>query len=703
MLSRGPRSAVVTFTSIAVVVLVYACLAYARRWISDDGLIAVRTVRELLAGHGPTFNAFERAEANTSTLWTYILALGAVLSRQDVSSVAVALGGVLAVLGVAIAMDGSRRWHRARGSTAPLVPFGVLVVIGAFPFWDFATSGLESGLVACWLASVWWLLVHLLERPRWRVQLATVVVFGLGPLVRPDFALVTAVMFVAQVALAWPLSRRAIVALAAAGAALPVAYEIFRAGYYGTLVPLPALAKGASGSAWVRGFDYIRDFAQPHLVLVPIGLAILLGIVARKHVSLARRDRFVLAAPVIAGALLIGFVARVGGDFMHGRMCLPPLFLAMMPVALVPWQHVSRRFVIAMAVWTIAVAIWRGDGKRHTLARMVEDERYGYALWTKDDHPDEAAYRNAEHSPLEAIDRAHDAKQRRLLSEGGVDVPMSATIPGSIVLAVGRLGAGGVVTPLDAIVADTLGLANPLGARITATQPGITGHEKSLPWPWLYADFGDPSGDPGPQRLAIAAARHAMTCGALRELLESVREPLTWSRFWANLTGSVRRTRLVIPSDPFEADAAFCGDTALAKPTASSSYEQEGWSVANAVDSRLDSTAASMGFASMGGEPQWIELDTVRPRAVSHVTLYPRTDGPSAGMGFPIDFQIQVWDGARWIDRVTKVGYENPGATPQDFTWSPPDVTARVRVVATKLPHVDLAGARLQLAELVVR
>ena len=41
-----------------------------RRWIADDGLIVLRTVRNLLAGNGPVFNASERVESNTSTAWT---------------------------------------------------------------------------------------------------------------------------------------------------------------------------------------------------------------------------------------------------------------------------------------------------------------------------------------------------------------------------------------------------------------------------------------------------------------------------------------------------------------------------------------------------------------------------------------------------------------------------------------------------------
>jgi arabinofuranosyltransferase len=50
-----------------------------------------------------------------------------------------------------------------------------------------------------------------------------------------------------------------------------------------------------------------------------------------------------------------------------------------------------------------------------------------------------------------------------------------------------------------------------------------------------------------------------MSCGALRELLDSTRQPMTFGRFWSNLTGSVNRTALVVPADPFAAEKKFCG------------------------------------------------------------------------------------------------------------------------------------------------
>jgi arabinofuranosyltransferase len=136
---------------------------------------------------------------------------------------------------------------------------------------------------------------------------------------------------------------------------------------------------------------------------------------------------------------------------------------------------------------------------------------------------------------------------------------MNPALAAPVAFAVGRLGVGGAVTPLDGIVIDTLGLANPLGARITPTNPGAPGHEKVLPWAWMFADFADrgaPLVATTPEQ--VAAARHAMSCGALAELLASTREPLTARRFWDNLTGAFGRTRLVIPSDPLEAEREFC-------------------------------------------------------------------------------------------------------------------------------------------------
>src|SRR5437763_8795688 len=123
-----------TLIGIAVATLVFAALAWHRRWISDDGLIVVRTVNNILAGNGPVFNAFERAESNTSALWPWLLALVIGVTGGEPVFTTVIVGWLLSVAGFAIALDATRRWQILRGATVALVPAGALVVLGAFPF-----------------------------------------------------------------------------------------------------------------------------------------------------------------------------------------------------------------------------------------------------------------------------------------------------------------------------------------------------------------------------------------------------------------------------------------------------------------------------------------------------------------------------------------------------------------------------------------
>ena len=245
--------------------LVIAFAGFQRRWMSDDGHIYVRTVRQILAGNGPVFNAGERAESSTGTLWQWLLVIAG-LPGLDIARAAMYGGLLLTAAGFAFASLGAMRLY---GPDMAVLPLGCLVLLALPPVWDFATSGLETGLATCWLAGAWLLLV---TRPR---SLATSVVLGLGPLVRPDLALVSAVFLGAQWLMVRP-SRRAAGGALGAALALPVAYEIFRVGYYGQLMPLPGVTKEASQSLWTRGLSYLADFAGPYLLWMPALLIVYL-------------------------------------------------------------------------------------------------------------------------------------------------------------------------------------------------------------------------------------------------------------------------------------------------------------------------------------------------------------------------------------------------------------------------------------------
>ncbi|MEO8551325.1 MAG: discoidin domain-containing protein [Kofleriaceae bacterium] len=699
---RWTRTRVLTLAGIVAVVLLFAVLAWRRRWISDDGLIFVRVVRNILAGNGPVYNDLERVEANTSALWPWLVALVGGVSRANLSHVAVATGLVCSVGGVALAMDGSRRWLRARGSTAILVPAGILIPIAVFPFWDYATSGLETGLTTLWLGTIWWCLVQLPRR-----DVLAAVMFGLGPLVRPDLAVASMTFLVAGWFLIRPTRKRTFQLLLAA-AALPVAYEIFRAGYYGTLVPLPALAKSATHSQWGRGFEYLHGFLVPFALWLPFGaLAVLLVVVARRR-GVTRPDWIVIAAPIAASTVMALYILRVGGDFMFGRMWLPATFLALLPGALLPLRKISVIAIVAVALWCGYMAIELGQRHIRRISKNVHDERIGYVEFTNDKHPvDEVPYRHAlpvlETAMTEALAHGH----RLLLTEGGVAWPLDPAFARPVVFVAGRLGLGGVLAPLDGFVADTLGLSNPIGARIEMNAPEEgAGHQKILPWSWLLGDFADPArmAETDVSPMTAAAARHAMTCGDLKELLDSVREPLTVGRFFSNLTGAIGRTRLAIPSDAVLAEMKFCGSSLIPLVTASSSCEDWGWGRENLVDGRTDTVIGKpLGYSSTVHAPsdhaEWIEIAYPEPQRISKVRIYPRSDPGFVGVGFPIDFTISTWDGHAWVEQHRETGYPLP-AGPQELALTTPVTTSKLRIEATHLQNGKVDGYALELAEL---
>src|SRR5262249_6669334 len=145
------------------------------------------------------------------------------------------------------------------GDGVLVLPLGAIVVAALPPFWDFATSGLETGLTFAWIgASCWWCARRVTARgpvaPR--AELAGAALGGLGWLIRPDLGLSSMAFGAVLLAEAWPDGRRERLKIAAALLALPVAFQLFRMGYYALLVPHTALAKEAGRAQWGQGWKY---------------------------------------------------------------------------------------------------------------------------------------------------------------------------------------------------------------------------------------------------------------------------------------------------------------------------------------------------------------------------------------------------------------------------------------------------------------
>lgn len=592
------------WVGVLVVAVLFGLGAWQRRWIADDGLIVLRTVRNLLAGNGPVFNAGERVEANTSTVWTYLVTFFAWLGGSvQLEYVVLVLALVLSVAGLVFAMLGTGRLYAPglRGRRALLLPAGVLVYVAIPPARDFATSGLENGLVLAYLGLLWWMMVCWSQAlraepgPGGRVvtvsrpfEAALAFVAGLSVLVRPELALlgVVALLMLLAATPNWP--RRILILVA--GGLLPVAYEIFRMGYYGLLVPNTAIAKDATGAKWDQGFTYLGNFNQPYLLWFPLMLLAAVGLVMfatrtmpwwsthQPPPGVSRLARTVQSPPavvafmVLSGVLQAVYWVRQGGDFMHGRVLLTPLFCVLVPIAVIPvilpdGTRFTRFGGILLAgsttaMWLVIVgwSAWAAnspgmgaDATRVTYTGIVDERRF-YAQATGHAHPltaaDYLAYPRMR-AVLTAIENTPDGAL--LLPSGNYDqwdvVPAKPPPPprppdyrGPHTIFFTNLGMLGMNVGLDVRVIDQIGLANPLAAHTERLGDGRIGHDKNLFPDWAVAEGPFLKERPYiPVYIDedwIIQAEAALQCPATDALLTSVRGPMGPRRFLSNLVHS---------------------------------------------------------------------------------------------------------------------------------------------------------------------
>lgn len=624
-----------------VIAALFGWGAWQRRWIADDGLIVLRTVRNLLAGNGPVFNSGERVEANTSTVWTYLVYLGGLIGGPvQLEYVALVLALLLSVLGVVLAMLGAARLYAPSllGRRAIILPAGALVYIAVPPARDFATSGLENGLVLAYLGLLWWMMVCWSQavrgyRPpmqplprgvpptirRQRVgppplpspppnvvsrsfDAALAFVAGLSVLVRPELALVGGVALIMMLIAASGWHRRVLIIVA--GGFVPVAYQIFRMGYYGLIFPGTALAKDATGSKWSQGFVYLANFNNPYLLWAPamllVGLALVVLVARGGSQSLRRavapgrgRLRRMVQSPpavvffmIVSGLLQAVYWLRQGGDFMHGRVLLTPLFCLLAPVAVIPLllpdgtrmaRGAGYLFVGATAVLWLAVAGWslwaansRGmgaDATRVTYTGIVDERRF-YSQATGHAHPLTAAD-YLDYPRMRAVLAAlHNTPDGALLLPSGnydqwdvvpaepppPDKPYKNGETGPHTVFFTNLGMLGMNVGLDVRVIDQIGLANPLAAHTARLEDGRIGHDKNLFPDWAVAEgpfLKIPPFIPAYlDRDWIAQAEEALKCPGTEAILTSVRGTLGPRRFLSNLVHAFQFTEYRINRVP---------------------------------------------------------------------------------------------------------------------------------------------------------
>ena len=300
------RAAVVAMASVCTAVVVYY------GWISDDGLITFRYIRNLLEGNGPVYNTGDRVQGYTHPLWLLLLTpVQAVVGEPVVTASLV--GGALTFAAIAyLGFFMLRRWEmpRALGFFALLA--GLLVSSEAWR--SFQTSGLENSLSNLLVA----LLVVELFRPAGARVFATTLLCSLLVLSRPDLLLLIGPLGAYIALRAWRQGTVRELLLAGLPVALWVAFAFL---YYGTVVPNTANTKVGVYSL-LEGIEQGVRFLIDWWVFEPGSIIVLVLFVWVAMRLIASVEHRLFALGVL---IYFGYVIYIGGDFMRGRFFMPVL------------------------------------------------------------------------------------------------------------------------------------------------------------------------------------------------------------------------------------------------------------------------------------------------------------------------------------------------------------------------------------------
>ncbi len=327
----------------AVLLLAFLALAVKCAWVCDDAFITMRTVDNVLHGHGLTWNVGERVQVFTHPLWLILLFFGYAIAG-NAYWVVVGTGVLCSAAAVFLLLS------RIAVSRTGAALGGVVVLLSKF-FVDYATSGLENPL-SCLLVA-WFMVVYFrTDRSEQRdndhrhlgiLALTT----ALAALTRLDNLLLFLPPLVAR---CWSASTggssrdrprwRSVLRNVLLGFSPLIAWEIFSLVYYGFPLPNTAYAKLGTGFGLLelarQGVFYLVDAALTDPLLVLTLLLAGVTIVGSWRTGNKRQLPFLIGL-----GLYLLYILRMGGCFMSGRFLVVPFFLA---VALLARRRPSRRW-----------------------------------------------------------------------------------------------------------------------------------------------------------------------------------------------------------------------------------------------------------------------------------------------------------------------------------------------------------------------
>lgn len=445
--------------------------AYQLMWVGDDAFISFRYAKNLIDGHGLVYNPGERVEGYTNFLWTILLAIAMGFGADPVAASVVLSLGSLAVLVFLVAWLSA---HTAPPGSRVAVPIAAVVTAGSYLIANFGTSGLETMFAATLGVAA----LVLALRGRW--TLASVAGCA-AAMSHPDHILLWGSLLLAlltdpevlRTPAAWVKDvrrRRTLLAFVAPLFLLFVPYFVARWIYYGDLFPNTYYAKSGGLTYFQQGSRYtlITFFAAGLFAAFPLAF---FG--AARRVGTLGGRYFLIVVPLFSL-----YVAKVGGDFMLGR-----LFVAMLPLVFVFAEAACRDLLAAskISVRGLGVVAVVGLSLAAIPVRVVADKEKFWHV------SDERSFYPLSQPSLDGVrshyrNRAGDIERHVL--RHGIDPLLGA----------GNVGVVGYFSGVR--IVDILALVDRNVAHMPIQKRTRPGHEKIARGPYLLQRQVDISDDP---------------------------------------------------------------------------------------------------------------------------------------------------------------------------------------------------------------
>jgi len=543
---------------ILIPVFIVMYKGYINRWVCDDAFITFRVADNLLNGYGPVFNVGERVEVYTHPLWLFLLTIFYYIT-QSIEYSSVFLGILFSSLSILFINLAWKRYleilyKKELYDKNYFFIIGSYLIVSISVFWDFVTSGLETGLVFFYLSFVFWIFIYNISN-LYKDNILPIIV-SLGVLIRPDLGIffinfILLYLFILFKYEKMYINIKLILFKLFLFVFLPLVYQIFRMGYFASIVPNTAIAKSAFSFYIDRGIIYFLDFFNTYFLYFPIilGFILIFYFIYEKFKTLEINEIdykliFFVISFLISSLLYALYVILIGGDFMHARFLLPSVFafFVVLPPIIINESILKKILLLLLLIWCFICINYLRVSYNGINEYGIANEREFYIRLSHKKNP----------VTLEDYSGSLLYLQAANLKQRYTDYEITNKIKVDKYVALSNIGISGFLLGSEYYIFDLWCIADPIGARFKVDKRGRPGHEKTLSIEWINARIGQITNE------KELYAKKAMECGVLRDLLDSIHGKLTLKKFLLNIVYSYKFTKIRIPKDTYQAYKKFC-------------------------------------------------------------------------------------------------------------------------------------------------